>query len=404
MSTLRQRAVLRAASLVFLSACIAVAQTATGEVSGTITDNSGAAVPSATITLTNQETQIAQQSKTNQSGYYLFINVKPGSYTLQVELTGFKTARVPAFELAVNQHVAQNMTLEVGALTESVMVTAEAPLLQSSTSDLGTVITEEAVKELPLNGRNFTQLMILTPGANPVSTAQGSGISFQDAGVTGIPGTSFFKPSLHGQQNRSVLYYYDGIINTDFRGSIYGVLPIIDAVDEFKVQSHSEKTEFGGVLGGVVNLVSKSGSNDFHGSGWEFVRNNAFDARNPFTDFCNVARCGPNSLSTTPASPVAYHQNEFGAAAGGPIFKNKTFFYAAYEGWRYSKPPLSQSLIPTPDELSGDFSHSLYNQPIYDPFSTVCANGTCTRQPFGGNRIPQNQISTAMQTYLKGYL
>ena len=397
-------ALLRAALLCLLAAAAVTAQTATGEVSGTVVDGSGGSIPAAAVRLINQGTQIADQAQTNQDGYFLFLNVKPGTYVLRVEMAGFKAATVPAFEISVNQHFTQNLVLEVGSLSESVEVTAEAPLLQQSTSDLGTVITEQAVIQLPLNGRNFTQLMILTPGANPVSTAQGSAISFQDAGVTGIPGTAFFKPSLHGQQNRSVLYYYDGIINTDFRGSIYGVLPIIDAVEEFKVQAHNEKTEFGGVLGGVVNLVSKSGTNSFHGSGWEFVRNDAFDARNPFTDFCNPARCGPGSLSTTAAPPVPYRQNEFGGAVGGPVFKNRTFFYTAYEGWRYSKAPLSQTLIPTPDELTGDFSRSFYNQPVYNPYSTACAGSTCTRQPFAGNIIPQNLILPAVQSYLKGYL
>ena len=236
-----------------------------------------------------------------------------------------------------------------------------------------------------------------------MSTAQGSTVSTTDAGITGIPGTSFFKPALHGQQNRSVLYYYDGIINTDFRGSIYGVLPIIDAVDEFKVQSHNEKAEFGGVLGGVVNLNSKSGTNQFHGSVWEFVRNNAFDARNPFNDFCNAGRCGPGTTPFTPAPPVHYNQNEFGAAGGGPIIRNKSFFFAGYEGWRYSKPPLTLALVPTERELSGDFSQSYYNQPIYNPLTTQCANGTCTREPFPGNVIPSNLISSTMQSYLRAY-
>jgi hypothetical protein len=204
------------------------------------------------------------------------------------------------------------------------------------------------------------------------------------------------------------LYYLDGITNTDFRGSIYGVLPIIDAVNEFKVQSHNEKTEFGGVIGGVVNLVSKSGTNEFHGSGWEFVRNNAFDARDPFKDFCNPARCGPGSSPTTGASPAPYRQNEFGAALGGPIFKNKTFFYAAYEGWRFSKSPLTLALIPTPLELSGNFSQSFYNQQIYNPFSTSCTGSgsatRCTVAPFAGNIIPAQFISPAMQKYFNGYL
>jgi hypothetical protein len=399
----RGRAFLPAAAFLLTFACLLQAQTSTGGVNGTITDKSGGAVAGATVKLINQGTRIVNQAQTNGTGYFVFINVQPGDYALSVEMAGFKTAQVPQFSISVNQILTQNLMMDVGAVTETVDVTAEAPLLQQSSSELGTVITQEAVKELPLNGRNFTQLMILTPGANPVSTAQGSGISFQDAGVTGIPGTSFFKPSLHGQQNRSVLYYLDGIINTDFRGSIYGVLPIIDAVDEFKVQSHDTKTEFGGVLGGVVNLASRSGTNSYHGSAWEFVRNNAFDARNPFTDFCNAARCGPNSSSFTPAAPVAYHQNEFGAAGGGPIVKNKTFFYAAYEGWRYSKPPLSLALIPTAAEINGDFSQSFYTNAIYNPYSTTCVGTTCTRQPFAGNVIPQSLILPSMQSYLKSY-
>jgi Cna protein B-type domain. len=399
---------MRAALLLMLlipSAPVLRAQSATGEVMGTITDRSGGGVPGAAVKLINQGTQVVEQVQTQQSGSFLFIGVRPGSYTLTAEMAGFKTAQVPVFSLSVNQTLVQNITLDVGTLGETITVSSEAPLLQQASAELGTVIAEQAVHELPLNGRNFTQLMLLTPGANPVSTAQGStGVGFQDAGVSGIPGTVFSKPSLHGQQNRSVLYYLDGIINTDFRGSIYGVLPIIDAMDEFKVQSHNEKTEFGGVTGGVVNMVSKSGTNDIHGSAWEFVRNNAFDARNPFTDFCNPARCGPGSSAFTAAAPVAYHQNEFGAAGGGPIIRNKTFFYAAYEGWRYNKAPLTTVLLPTAAELSGDFSHSFYTQQIYDPSSTVCAGGTCTRQPFANNVIPQNLILPAMQSYLNSYL
>ena len=252
------------------------------------------------------------------------------------------------------------------------------------------MIAEQAVQELPLNGRNFTQLLILTPGAIPVSTSQGSGISATDGGMTGIPGSGLFKPSLHGQQNRSSAFFLDGIINTDFRISNYGALPIIDTVEEFKVQSHNEKTEYGGVLGGVVNLVSKSGTNQFHGSLWEYVRNNAFDARNPFTDLSG--------------GPPPYRQNEFGAAVQGPIFKNKTFFSAGWESWRYTRPSSSLQLVPTEAELNGDFSHSSYKNPIYDPTSTVCSGSTCTRTPFPNNIISPSLMASpatkSMSTFL----
>jgi hypothetical protein len=370
------------------------AQTATGQVNGTVSDAFGAAIVGATVGLTNQGTNIVTQTETNGTGYYLFINVQPGSYALTVEMKGFKSARVLALILEVNQATTQNVRMDIGELTQAVTVTAETPLLQQSSTELGSVIAEQSVRELPLNGRNFTQLLILTPGAIPVSTSQGSGISATDGGMTGIPGSGLFKPSLHGQQNRSSSFFLDGIMNTDFRISNYGVLPIIDTVEEFKVQSHNEKTEYGGVLGGVVNLVSKSGTNEFHGSAWEFVRNNAFDARNPFTDLS-----GP---------PPPYRQNEFGAAVQGPIFKNKTFFSAGWESWRYTKPSSSLLLVPTDAELSGNFSQSTYTNPIYDPTSTVCTGSTCTRTQFPGNIISSSlmasPVTKTMVAFLKGYL
>jgi hypothetical protein len=391
-----------------------VAQTATGEVNGAVTDRSGGVIPGATVTLTNQGTNISRSSISNASGNFLFVNVQPGTYVLTVELEGFKTAQVPPFDVGVNQAVTQPVALDVGAMAESITVVGTSPMLQASTTELGTVISEKVVHDLPLNGRNFTQLLTLTPGATPVSTAQGTAVSFQDAGVTGIPGSSFSKPALHGQQNRSTLYYLDGIFNTDLRGPVYGVLPIVDTIDEFKVQSHNEKTEFGGVSGGVVNIASKSGTNSFRGSAWEFLRNSKLDARNPFTD-------------ANRSEPAPFHQNEFGASLGGPIIANRTFFFAGYEGWRYTKPSQMLSLVPSDAELNGDFTQSVLRQDIYNPYSTrpdpatpgqfirdrfqcdaagspltPLANGT---QPAGipCNKIPNALISSAVKGLLKAY-
>src|SRR5579864_6901143 len=358
---------------------IARAQSASGGVNGTITDRSDAGISGATVRLTNVGTKITNQTKTNSSGNFVFINVMPGAYVLDVEKSGFKAAHVSQFDIDVNQTLTQLVQLDVGAVNESVTVSAEAPLLQASTSEIGTVIGERQVKELPLNGRNFTQLMILTPGITPVATAQGStSVGSQDAGITGIPNTQFYKPSVNGQSNRESVFLLDGIMNTDLRGAVYGVLPIIDTIDEFKVQSQNDKPEYGGVLGGTVNVATKSGTNNFHGAAWEFARSNVFDARNPFSDVCTVARCGVGSTPGAPAAPVNYSQHEFGGAVGGPIFKNKTFFYAGYEGWRYSKPIDSFQLVPTTAELGGDFSNSLIGSSpggaftpnaIYNPFS-----------------------------------
>jgi hypothetical protein len=339
------------------------ADTPTGEVNGAVVDSSGAAVPDAEVKVTEQSTNLVTEKDTNQDGAYVITNLLPGHYVLTVEKQGFKSVALPTFNLDINQVVTENVKLEVGQVTEVVNVSAEGALLQQSTQELGTTIEERVVAELPLNGRNFTELEILQPGVTPISTAQNSTIAPGDSTPNGIPGTLVYKVSVNGQINRSILYYLDGVINSDFRGSAYAYLPIADTIDEFKIQSHNSLAEYGGVLGGTVNLATKGGTNNFHGSAWEFARSQIFDARNPFTGFCTVATCPslastdtPAQLSATPVSPLGYSQNEYGGTVGGPIFKNKTFFYLAYEGWRYSKPTNAFAVVPTAQELAGDFS------------------------------------------------
>ena len=415
-----------AATLLPLSA---LGQHATASVNGTITDSAGAVIPGAVITLTNTETNVTARGTTNNSGYFAFVDVTPGSYRMTVAMQGFKKLELPIFPVLVNQVLTVSEVLSPGAITEVVTVNAasEGVMLERSSSELGNVIQSKEIQGLPLNGRNFTQLLILSPGVTPVSTAQGSGISTQDAGISAIPGTSFYKPAFFGQQNRETFYLMDGVVNTDIRGAIYGFLPIIDATQEFKVQSHTDSAEYGIVTGGVVNMLSKSGTNQFHGSAWEFVRNNIFDARNTFSDFCSVGRCAPGTPTTTPAPPGHYVQNEFGGSVGGPIWRNKIFFFGAYEGWRYSKPVLAQTLVPTSDELNGNFSNaatSYYRQTIYNPYSTTCTGSKCTVQTFkcdasgnpiapnpngtqtGGTpclKIPSSLVNPVMQSYMTAY-
>ena len=398
-----------------LAAAAVHGQTASGEVNGTVIDSSGAFVAGAVVKLISQATKIEDRVTTNFNGFFVFINVKPGAYVLGAEAKGFKTTQISAFDVGVNQTVTQTVRLEIGAVTETVTVSAEAAMLESSTSDLGTVIEEKAVNDLPLNGRNFTQLLTLTPGVTPVSTAQNRSIGCCEGNV-GIPGSGFSDASFHGQENRSKLYFFDGIINTNIRGPTYLVTPNIDLVQEFKVVGHDAKAEYGGATGGVVDMVSKSGSNSFHGSVFEYVRNNAFDARNTFTDF--------NSLTKAP-SIAAFRQNQFGAEGGGPIIRNKTFVSGGYDGWRYSKPPQSLTYVPTAAELSGDFSQTLVsNHDIYNPYSTVgssvssrmhfqCdASGNpivadpITKLQAAGtpcNKIPSQLINPAMQMFLQKY-
>ena len=375
-----------------LAAVSVFAQSTTGGVNGTITDTTGAVVPGTSVTLSNVGTGVEVTTEANATGFFVFVNVQPGNFTLVAEQTGFKTALLPTFNVGVNQTVTQNLSLEVGAVTETIEVMAQAELLQQSTSELGTVIGVKAVEDLPLNGRNFTQLLTLTPGATPVSTAQSSGIGSHDLANVGVPGASFSNPSIHGQWNRMNIHLLDGLNNTNYIGNMYVIPPIIDAIEEFKVQSHNDKAEFGGVLGGTISVISKTGTNEFHGTLWEFVRNDVLNARDPFADEFNE-------------KPAAFRQNQFGASVGGPIFRNKTFFHAAYEGWRFSNPRSNRYYVPTEAQLGGDFSAWPTGRNLFNPLTTRPDPGTgeLIRDRYPNNIIPSSSLNQSMQTYLRGY-
>src|SRR5215471_19764644 len=370
-------------SLAILIAATCIAQTPTATVTGTVLDTTGGSVPEAAVTVINQATNIRTRKNTAPDGTFTILNLAPGEYTLTVEKEGFKKAALPPFKLDVNQNLTQTITLAVGSSTETVTISADAVdvMVQRSSTELGTTITEAMVHDLPMNGRNFSELLILQPGVNPMDTSQGNSsgrtnAGGADGGNIAIPGSTIFKVSVNGQGNRSNAYYMDGIINTDDRGGGWSVPPIADTIQELKVQSHNNDVQYGNVLGGVVNIVTKGGTNNFHGSAWEFARSQIFDARNPFTGFCTAALCSTlanqlNSqvasgtqtaagaaaiLSGTPVSPIGYSQHEFGGTFSGPLIKNKTFFYVAYEGWRYSVPTNTFVIDPTPEELGGDFT------------------------------------------------
>jgi len=352
----------------------APAQVATAALNGTVADVSGAAVPGAKVSLTNIATNVTQATTTGETGNYVLVNIMPGRYQLSVSKEGFATATQASFDLAVNQTTTIDFILRVGSATETVMVEALTTSIQTSSSELGTVISRRSVDNLPLNGRNFTQLLDLTPGVSTVNTTQ-NGNNQQFAGNTV---GSFSFPSINGQTNRSNLFLLDGLNDQESFSSTYSVPPIIDDIQEFKVDSHNDQAQFGGVLGGVVNVVTKTGTNEFHGEGWEFVRNSAFDARNPVT--------GINQL----------HQNQFGANIGGPVIlphyhgRNHTFFFGSYEGVRLHVGNANQSLVPTPAQLSGDFTGG--NQ-LYNPYSTTSSG---TRTPFlcvGTSNMPAPLMS-----------
>ena len=393
-------------SFILGSASIAPAQSTTGQISGQITDTTGAAIPGAKLTVTNVATGIVHASETDGAGNYRVGELKPGSYKLLVEETGFSSVLEQHIVVDVGQGLVLNIHLAAGSVNQTVEVEGNVPQLRATSAELGTVINEKAVHDLPLNGRNFTQLLTLTPGATPVSTSQGANLGADDGSSVALPGSAFTNPSVNGQQNRSTLYLLDGVVNTDFRTTTYTVLPIIDGIDEFKVVSHSDDPAYGSVLGGVVNLISKSGTNSLHGDAWEFLRNDFFDARDSFAD-------------ATDPGPKPFRQNEFGLTVGGPIRvpklydgRDKTFFFFAYEGWRFKQPATSLYHSPTAAELSGDFSQSTNSTGIYDP-ATTTANTTSTGTTYSRSQFSYNgianvinpaRINTAIQTYLKTYL
>jgi hypothetical protein len=373
-------------------------QSPTGGVNGTVTDPTGALVPGVRVTLTNQATGIVATGATNDRGIYVFVNVAPGMYILKAEKSGFKTASVAAFEVTVNGTVTLNLALSVGQATQTLEVTGEAPLLQASSSELSTVIEQKTIESLPTNGRNFTELTLLVPGVTPVNTAQEWG------STVALPGSAWIKPTVDGQWSRSNLYLMDGIINTEGETGGYSILPSLDAVQEFSVETHGGKGEYGFILGGDVNLVTKAGSNSFHGSAFEYLRNNAFDARNPFTDITT-----DSAGNIVAAPPGAFRQNQFGATLGGPVDiprlysgKNKMFFFFSYDAWRFSQAASSLYHVPTTAELGGDFS--AWPIQIYDP-ATIRPDpsnpGGYISDPFPGNIIPSDRINSMMVNTMK---
>jgi Carboxypeptidase regulatory-like domain len=371
-------------TLLFLAALTAHAQISTGSLNGTVVDSSGAVIEGASITLTNSDTGVLRTTTTTQTGRYSLTEVPPGRYSLGVEKDGFTVVNRGGIILAVNQTLTFDETLVPGSQAQSVTVNAAAAVIDTSTAANGTAITTEQVQDLPLNGRNFTQLLTLTPGAVSVNVDQNASNSPSSFLGTRI-GTLVF-PAINGQGNRSNLFAIDGLIDQGVQGANYAVSPILDDIEEFKVQSVNDEAMFGGVTGGVINVVTKSGTNKFTGTAWEFLRNNAFDARNPFL-----------------ASVSALHQNQYGANIGGPVLlpryngRNKTFFFASYEQYHQTLGGANLYSVPTASELAGDLS----DQPsqIYNPFSTrpdPNNPGSYIRDPFPNNQIPSNLIDPHM--------
>jgi hypothetical protein len=358
-------------------------QAITAKVVGTVADPSGAAVPNADVTITNADTNQTRKSRTDSNGQYEFAFLPVGAYTLSVTASGFQTTNIGRFTLSVDQVARLDVGLTIGQSAQTVEVSAGALLLQSENATVGTVIDAKQVVELPLNGRSFVQLALLTPGVNP-----GTPGSITVRRLRGSVGQAVGM-SANGARDTQNRFYYDGIEAMDLDSYSFSFSPSVDAINEFKVQSSTYSAEVGGAPGGQVNLTTKSGSNALHGGAWWFNRNDAFTALNAFQP--RVAG----------AKPPRLNRNQFGANIGGPVFlpkaykgKDKTFFFFNWESGRQVAGSFGGTGFVPPAALrGGDFSGVAAQ--IFDPV---------TRQPFPGNRIPANRIAGYASKFLEAWV
>ena len=363
---------------------------ATGTILGTVTDATGAVVPNAVVTVKNTATGITVRTTSSSTGDYQASSMNPGTYSVSAEMAGFQKSVTSSFTLAVDQKVRVNVTLKPGAVTETVEVMAQALSLDTDSSAIGQLVSQKQVSELPLNGRNFMQLLLLGAGAVTVGGEQGT---MRQGSGNAI--------SINGARPESNNYTLDGLINTDTALVTPAVILSQDAIQEFKVESGSYPAEFG-FSANQINLVSKSGTNHIHGAIFEFNRNNAFDAK-PFATAADYQSGLPTSLPKL-------RQNQFGFVADGPVYipklydgRNKTFWMANYEGWRINNGIVSKSAVPNPAVLTGDFSAE--QLPAYG--TPACATNQAsslnclpvdplTGAPFPGNKIPTARITSRL--------
>jgi hypothetical protein len=326
--------------LLFIFNGNASAQVTTADVVGTVTDQTGAAIAGATVTIKNNGTGVAQVVKSGDNGDYTLTLLQVGNYTLTVEAAGFKNFVSRNITLAAGDRARVDAGLTIGQANQTIEVESTTPALESDTSTLGTLITERATQDLPLNGRNVIQLVETTPGVGPgLSNSMSGGTRPDDRRLAS-------NYSANGQTDEVNNNMIDGMDNNErFIGTI-GVRPSIDAIQEVKVLTNLYTAEIGRSVGGVVDLITKSGSNSFHGSAFEFFRNDIFDSNNWV----------PNPTPDRPKAEL--RQNQFGGSIGGPIIKNKTFFFGDYEGFRQVKGQSSTSTVPTlfEEENPGNFS------------------------------------------------
>jgi hypothetical protein len=358
------------------------AQTSYGSIVGTVTDATQAAIPGTTVVLTSLGTSEKKTVTSDGSGNFQFVNLIPGDYRLEVEGRGFKRYRRSPIRVEVESAVRIDAVMQVGDVAETLTVSGETPLLQTQSATIGQLVEGRVVQEMPLNGRNVLNLIALAPGVVPQGSTSGSPLGNQ-AGGTYTNNTGWGNYQIGGGMANQSAFYLDGVPLNTVNANSPGLVPVQDAIQEFRVDTNAVSAEYGRFSGGVVNMASKAGSNEIHGSAYEYLRNKVLNANDFFNNRSGVKR-------------NAFTQNQYGARAGGPIVRDKAFFFFSWENFalRNGRPTLTT--VPTPAMAAGDFSGL---PPIYDPYTTcglqglpACANGQPTRQPFPGNMIPASRF------------
>jgi hypothetical protein len=358
-------AILFGAALLSLTPTTTWAQ-ATGTIAGVILDESGAVMPGVTVEVTNTATTQIRTTVSGAGGFYTVPQLQPGPYTVKTTIAGFKPVTRADIIVSVGDTSRVDFKLAVGGVREDIVVIAQTPLVETKHATLGITIDQQKIADLPLNGRNFTQLGMIVPGV----IAPPDGLGGQPGGATpGGFGATTAAYNVNGMRNQSNSFLLDGTTNNDTFNTGFVLRPPPDAIQEFKIQTHSYAAEFGRNAGAVVNVVTKSGTNQLHGSAWEFNRSDALNARNYF------------ALSTLPKPELK--QNQFGASGGGPIEKNRLFVFGFYEGYRNSQGSTSNIVVLTDAQRNGDFSGGAA---IRDPQSGL---------PFPNNVIPQARLDAA---------
>ena len=327
----RLRRVALLATLAAGTAQLATAQLATADILGTVTDNTGAVVSNAAVTVRNLDTNETRTATTGASGDYTFNSLRPGKYAVTVTATGFKVTNTPNLAIEAGDRARSDAHLQLGTVSETVSVEAQTPLLQSENATVSSTVTAQSVQDLPLNGRNFVQMVQMVPGANE---GPGNGLTSGGRPDDRRQSSSI---SVNGQDDTLNNFTIDGIDNNERVIGTSGVRPNVEGIQEISVQTNSYAPEAGRTAGGVINIVTKSGGNHFHGSVYEYFRNDKLDAR--------------QVLQNTGRQPEL-RQNQFGGSIGGPIFKDRTFFFGDYEGYRTISGVTYTSTVPTLDEYN----------------------------------------------------